>query len=101
MTFEKVSLPIGGAQLAGWWVAISGHSLGSAVAVDLASNHPEAGALIIEGVVTSIADLANEIDVGSFVPVRLILTERFDAISKSALTNGQGETARVPAAAHD
>jgi len=162
VTFEKVSLPISGAQLAGWWVpaenpqtatllylhgnannvganaqevvrfhhagvnvfifdyrgygestggpprerlmyedadrawtylvsdrrlppdtiAIYGHSLGSAVAVDLASNHPEAGALIIEGVVTSIADLANEMGVGSFLPVRLILTERFDAISK-------------------
>ncbi len=63
-------------------IAIYGHSLGSAVAVDLASRHPEAGALIVEGVLTSIADLANEMAVGSFVPVRLILTERFDAISK-------------------
>jgi alpha-beta hydrolase superfamily lysophospholipase len=63
-------------------IAIYGHSLGSAVAVDLASKHPEAGALIIEGVLTSIADLAQEMGVGSVVPVRLILTERFDAISK-------------------
>ena len=63
-------------------IAIYGHSLGSAVAVDLASKHPEAGALIIEGVLTSIADLANEMGVESVVPVRLILTERFDAISK-------------------
>lgn len=63
-------------------IAIYGHSLGSAVAVDLASKHPEAGALIIEGVLTSIADLAREMGVGSVVPVRLILTERFDAISK-------------------
>jgi uncharacterized protein len=63
-------------------IAIYGHSLGSAVAVDLASKHPEAGALIIEGVLTSIADLAHEMGVGTVVPVRLILTERFDAISK-------------------
>src|SRR5437764_1321423 len=55
-------------------IAIYGHSLGSAVAVDLASKHPEAGALIIEGVLTSIADLAHEMGVGSVVPVRLILT---------------------------
>jgi alpha-beta hydrolase superfamily lysophospholipase len=63
-------------------IAIYGHSLGSAVAVDLASRHPEAGALIIEGVLTSIADVANEMGAGSVLPVRLILTERFDAISK-------------------
>jgi uncharacterized protein len=63
-------------------IAIYGHSLGSAVAVDLASEHPEAGALIMEGVLTSIADLAQEMGVGSVLPVRLILTERFDAMSK-------------------
>jgi len=63
-------------------IAIYGHSLGSAVAVDLASKHPEAGALIIEGVLASIADLANDMGVGAVLPVRLILTERFDAISK-------------------
>lgn len=63
-------------------IAIYGHSLGSAVAVDLAGKHPEAGALIVEGVLLSIADLANEMSVGRVLPVRLILTERFDAISK-------------------
>jgi alpha-beta hydrolase superfamily lysophospholipase len=63
-------------------IAIYGHSLGSAVAVDLASRHPEAGVLIIEGVLTSIADVANEMWVGAVLPVHLILTERFDAISK-------------------
>ena len=63
-------------------IAIYGHSLGSAVAVDLASKHPEAGALVVEGVVLSIADIASEMRVGRVLPVRLILTERFDAISK-------------------
>jgi pimeloyl-ACP methyl ester carboxylesterase len=63
-------------------IAIYGHSLGSAVAVDLASRHPEAGALIVEGVLTSIAELADTMRPGKFLPVRLILTERFDAISK-------------------
>jgi uncharacterized protein len=63
-------------------IAIYGHSLGSAVAVDLASRHPEAGALIVEGVLLSIADVANAMGVGRILPVRMILTERFDAISK-------------------
>jgi uncharacterized protein len=63
-------------------IVIYGHSLGSAVAINLASRHPEAGALITEGVLTSIADLAGAMGVGRFLPVRLILTERFDAMSK-------------------
>ncbi len=40
-------------------IAIYGHSLGGAVAIDLASRHPEAGALITESTLTSIADLAD------------------------------------------
>jgi uncharacterized protein len=63
-------------------IGIYGHSLGSAVAVDLASRHPEAGALILEGVLASIADVAETMGVSRFLPVRLIVTERFDAISK-------------------
>ena len=63
-------------------IAIYGHSLGSAVAVDLASKHPEAGGLIVEGVVLSIADVADAMGAGRVLPVRLILTERFGAISK-------------------
>jgi len=63
-------------------IAIYGHSLGSAVATDLASRHPEAGALILEGALTSIAGVAEGIRWAAFLPVRLILTERFDALSK-------------------
>jgi alpha-beta hydrolase superfamily lysophospholipase len=63
-------------------IAIYGHSLGGAVAIDLASKHPEAGALITEGTFTSIADLADRFSFAAYLPVRLILTERFDSISK-------------------
>jgi len=63
-------------------IAIYGHSLGSAVAIDLASKHPEAGALITEGALTSIADVADRFSFTAYLPVRLILTERFDSISK-------------------
>jgi uncharacterized protein len=65
-------------------IAIYGHSLGSAVAIDLASRHPEAGALIVEGALTSIAGVAEGIRWAAFLPVRLILTERFDSLSKIA-----------------
>jgi uncharacterized protein len=63
-------------------ITIYGHSLGGAIAIDLASKHPEAGALVTESTFTSVADEA----VGSFLytilPIRLILTERFDSVSK-------------------
>lgn len=63
-------------------IAIYGHSLGGAVAIDLAGKHPEAGALITEGTLTSIADRADGSLYAAYLPVRLILTERFDSISK-------------------
>ena len=63
-------------------IAIYGHSLGGAVAVNLASNHPGAGALITECTFTSIAERADVESFSAVLPVRLILTERFDSISK-------------------
>jgi alpha-beta hydrolase superfamily lysophospholipase len=63
-------------------IVIYGHSLGGVVAIDLASKHADAGALITESTLTSIADLADGMGVGRFLPVRLILTERFDALSR-------------------
>jgi len=65
-------------------IVIYGHSLGGVVAIDLASKHADAGALIVESTLTSIADLADGMRVGRLLPVRLILTERFDALSRIA-----------------
>src|SRR5678816_2786787 len=63
-------------------IVIYGHSLGGVVGIDLASKHADAGALIAESTLTSIADLADGMQLGRLLPVRLILTERFDALSK-------------------
>jgi alpha-beta hydrolase superfamily lysophospholipase len=62
-------------------IAIYGHSMGGAVAIDLASKHPDAGALITEGTLTSIIDRAHG-TWAAYLPLRLILTERFDSLSK-------------------
>jgi uncharacterized protein len=62
-------------------VVIYGHSMGGAVAIDLASRHPDAGGLITESTFPSIVDAADG-TVFAWLPLRLIVTERFDAASR-------------------
>jgi len=59
---------------------IFGHSLGGDIAIDLAVQHPEAAGLITEGTFTSMQAMA-ERDY-SFLPVGLLLNQRFDSIDK-------------------
>ena len=63
---------------------IFGHSLGSAVAVDLASRVP-ARALILEGAFTSVPDVGQR--TYFFVPVRLLARNRFASHEKIAEVN--------------
>lgn len=63
-------------------ILIYGHSLGGAVAIELATNHPEAGGLIIEAAFTSIADMAREIPKYRLFPLELIVHQRFESIKK-------------------
>lgn len=63
-------------------IFIYGHSLGGAVAIDLAVNHPDAAGLIVENSFTSIRDIVDDQGVYRIFPIDLILHQRFDSIRK-------------------
>lgn len=60
---------------------IVGHSLGGAIAVDLASGRTDVAGLVLEATFTSIKDMIANTS-WSYLPVDLILTQRFDSLSK-------------------
>lgn len=66
---------------------IYGHSLGGAVAVDLAAalsaKGASAGGLIVESSFTSLADVAAEMSY-RWLPLRFILSQKFDSVNKMA-----------------
>ncbi len=63
-------------------IFIYGHSLGGAIAIDLAVQHPEAAGLIVESSFTSIRDIVDHQGLYRIFPVDLLLHQRFDSISK-------------------
>lgn len=63
-------------------VLIFGHSIGGAVAIDLASQMPQAAGLIVENTFTSMRDMATWLGYGNWVPVQWLLTQRFDSLQK-------------------
>jgi uncharacterized protein len=64
-------------------VFIYGHSLGAAIAIELAIHHEDAGGLIAEGAFTSVKEMANwKLPVTRLLPVDLLLHHRFDSIEK-------------------
>ncbi|MFH7029326.1 MAG: alpha/beta hydrolase [Heteroscytonema crispum UTEX LB 1556] len=66
-------------------IFIYGHSLGGAIAIDLAAQHPNAGGLIVESTFTSIRELVAYRNMFWMFPVDLILTQRFESIKKLPL----------------
>jgi hypothetical protein len=62
---------------------IYGHSLGGAIAIDLASKVDDERGTIVEATFTSIADVASTMKWG-WLPVGLLITQRFDSVDKVA-----------------
>lgn len=64
-------------------ILIYGHSLGGAVAIELASRHPDAGGLVTESTFTSVKQMARwKFAVTYALPLDLLLRHRFDSLSK-------------------
>ena len=61
---------------------IYGESMGGAVAIDLASKHPDAFALIAQSTFTTMSDAARQNSTLNWFPIELILTNRFSSIEK-------------------
>lgn len=65
-------------------IVVYGESLGSAIAVDLAAKQP-AGGVIIEEPFTSVGDVGQKLF--PFMPVRLLVRNKYDTLSKIASIN--------------
>ncbi|MCG6135642.1 MAG: lysophospholipase [Nostoc sp. LLA-1] len=66
-------------------IFLYGHSLGGAIAIDLAVKHPEAAGLIVESSFTSIRDIVAYRNLFRIFPVNLLLNQRFESIKKVPL----------------
>jgi hypothetical protein len=60
---------------------IVGHSLGGAIATELARRHPDAAGLVLEATFTSVRDMIAH-SKWSFLPVGLILNQEFNTLEK-------------------
>lgn len=69
-------------QIAPEAIVIYGHSLGGAIGIQLANQHPDAAALIVESSFTSMRQMVNCRPLYRLFPIDLLLTQRFDSLSR-------------------
>lgn len=63
-------------------IYVYGHSLGGAIAINLASHHPNLAGLIIHNSFTSMAEMVARSKYARWFPVKWILTQRFESLQK-------------------
>ncbi len=63
-------------------IVLSGHSMGGAVVIDLASHHPEIDRVIVESSFTTMRDVVDAKNIYRMFPIEALLTEPFDSLSK-------------------
>ena len=63
-------------------IMIYGHSLGGAIAIDLAVKHPDAMGLIVDASFTSMSEMASLDPKYRIFPIDLLIHQRFDSIAK-------------------
>ena len=63
-------------------IVIYGHSIGGAIAIDLAARHPEAAALVVQSAFTSMRDMTKRFGVYWLFPIELLLQQQFESLEK-------------------
>jgi uncharacterized protein len=72
-------------------IFIYGHSLGGAVAINLATQNPSAAGLIVQSSFTSMREMATYAKNLEIFPLDLLLTQRFDSLQKLQTNGSSGE----------
>ncbi|MEO0457715.1 MAG: alpha/beta fold hydrolase [Cyanobacteria bacterium P01_A01_bin.114] len=63
-------------------ILVYGHSLGGAIAIDLATQHPDLAGLIVQNTFTSMAEMVARSSYAKWFPVQWILHQRFESLQK-------------------
>lgn len=68
-------------------IVIYGHSVGGAIAVDLAAKQPDAAGLIVQSSFTSMRDMTKRFGLYWVLPIELLLKQRFESLEKMEAVN--------------